>query len=348
MKSSRFAVPLIALVVALPAGAQDDRVILLNGTKVDGVHVTAYDIRTLRYSKGGTNESVPTDQVAKVELGKFTDVYRRGLKDPDMMLTVAREQLEAKNTLMAQMGFVGASAQFFDANKPAEGVGTLEEMQKAIPEAGVVPEVHRQKFEYYMGIGGKGAPSALAVAKKYQADAVGGAWPPGFGIEAEFFLTLAERGKPQEFQAKLRGVIAKATGGNAMIANRANVELAHSLREAKDVEGAQRIYDDLAKRDGVDSSSRAGAFLGTGMILLDKGTAVDKDVYKKALLMFLRVRLETRDAWPSLQADALYHAILAADKWRGPEYTYIMARCRGVLFNEFGDTDWARRAKEGR
>jgi hypothetical protein len=25
-----------------------------------------------------------------------------------------------------------------------------------------------------------------------------------------------------------------------------------------------------------------------------------------------------------------------------------MARCRGLLFNEFGDTEWAQRAKSGR
>ena len=65
-------------------------------------------------------------------------------------------------------------------------------------------------------------------------------------------------------------------------------------------------------------------------------------------MTFLRVRLETKDAWASLQADALYHAILAADKWRGSEYQTIMARCRGVLFSEFAGSEWAERAKAGR
>ena len=64
-----------------------------------------------------------------------------------------------------------------------------------------------------------------------------------------------------------------------------------------------------------------------------------------ALLLFLRVRLETTDAWPSLQAEALYHAILAADKWRGPEYGLVMARCRRLLSEEFRETEWAEKAK---
>jgi hypothetical protein len=350
MKIRLLAASLTAL-WALPASAQDDRVVLANGTKIDGVKVTGFDIRELRYSKGSSNESVPADQVAKVELGKFRDVYARGIRNADLMLTVAREQLQEKSDVMAQLGFVGASAQFFDTDRPQEAVGCLDELQKALPEAGVVAEVFRQKFEYYMSLGGKGAQNAATVAKKYQSAAVGGAWPSGFAVESEFFLALAERaagGNPAEYQTKLRSVIGKAGGTNPVIMNRANVELAHSLREAKDKEGARRIYEDIAQRDGVDDSSRAGAFVGLGMLLLDEATPENRDAARKALLMFLRVRLETREAWPSLQAEALYHAILAADKWRGSEYQMIMARCRGVLFSEFAGSEWEQRAKAGR
>jgi hypothetical protein len=330
---------------------QDDRILLANGSKIEGVRVTGYDIRELRYAKGSANESVSTDQIAKVELGKFRDVYARGIKNADLMLTVAREQMEGKNEVMAQLGFVGASARFFDTDRAQEAVGCLDELQKLLPEAGVVPEVYRQKFEYYMGLGGKGAQSALAVAKKYQSSAVGGAWPTGFSVEAEFFLALAERaggGNPAEYQTKLKGVISRAGSANPTIMNRANIELAHSLREGKDKDGARRLYEEVLKRDSVDDSSRAGAFVGMGMLLLDEATAENREAAKKALLMFLRVRLETREAWPSLQAEALYHAILAADKWRGNEYQTIMARCRGVLFAEFAGTEWEQRAKAGR
>jgi len=341
----------LAILLALPIVAQDDRVFLINGTKIEGVRVNSFDIRELKYSKGGSNEVVVTDQIAKVDLAKFADVYRRGIKDPGLMLTVAKEQLEAKNTLLAQLGLVGAAAQFFDEDKPQEAVGALEDLQKEIPDAGVIPEVYRQKFEYYMGLGQKGAANALKVAKKYHDDAQGGAWPNGLAVEAEFFMAMAERasgGSPKDFQAKLRDVSVKAHSANVMVANRASVQLANSLREAKDLEGARKIYDDLANKTGVDSSSRAGAFLGLGQLTMDAAAASDKDAYKKALLLFLRVHLETTDAWPSLHAEAMYYAILAADKWRGTDYQYIMARCRGVLFNEFKDSDWAQRAKSGR
>ncbi len=349
MKSRLFAASLTVL-WALPVTAQDDRVTLANGTTVDGVRVVSFDIRDLRYTKGSSNETVSTDQVVKVDLGKFKDTYRRGLRDPDMMLTVAREQLKEKNLLLAQLGFVGAAAQFFDSDKAQEAVTSLDDLQKGIPEAGVLPEVFRQKFEYYMGLGSKGAANAKKVAEKYRFEATGGAWPPGLVVEAEFFEALAERvngGNPKDFQAKLRSVIGKASS-NPMIANRANVQLAHSLRESKDFDGARRIYEDLAERDGIDASTRAGAYIGLGMLALDKANGGDKVAAREALMYFLRVRLQTKGAWPSLQAEALYHAVLAADKWRGSEYQTIMARCRGVLFSEFGGSEWAERAKAGR
>ncbi len=333
-----------------PAVAQGDTVELTNGTKIAGVKVVSFDVRQLRYSKGGGNESVATDQVQRVELGKFRDVYARGLRDPDMMLTLAREKVAEKDLLMAQFGFVGAAAQFFDNDKASAAVGALDEMQKSCPEAGVLPEVFRQKFEYYMGFGGKKASDAAAVAKKYKDEAIGGAWPSGFAVEAEFFQVMAERGSaknPKEFQGRLQSVVNAAGGSNPTVQNRANIQLANSLREAKDIEGAKKIYDDLSTRDGVDASSRAGAFLGLGQILLDEATPEKKDLAKQSLLLFLRVRLETKDAWPSLQAEALYHAILAANKWRGPEYQLIMGRCRGVLLADFPGSEWTTRAKQG-
>lgn len=335
---------LLAVLVA-PVAAQDDVIHLVNGTSITGVRVTGFDIRNIKYSKGGTNEQTSTDQVAKVELKKFAGTYARGLKDPGIMLTMAKEKLAEKDLLLAQLGYVGAAAQFFDAEQPGEAVGALDELQKAIPEAGVLPEVFRQKFEYYMGLGGKGANSATQVAKAYQAAAQANAWPAGLMVESDFFVALAERKDPKSFQTQIKAVASKAGGTHPVIANRANIELAHSLRETKDTEGAQRIYDEISKKDGVDGSSRAGAYLGLGKILLEKSAAGDKESFKKALLLFLRVRLETKDAWPSQQAEALYHAMLAADKWRGPEYGLVMARCRRLLNDEFGATEWAEKAK---
>lgn len=336
------AASLIALVVATAATAQSDKVTLHNGTVVKDIKVISYDVRNLRLRRSGSTESIASDQIAKVELGKFEKVYARGMREPGIMLTMAREQLAANNMVMAQLGFIGAAKTFFDYSSPAEAVSALNELRTVMPEAGFVPEVHRMKFEYYLGTGPKGAGNALKVAKKYESDAIGGAWPSGFSVEAKFLIAISTPATPPEYQTKLRGIITQARATNPVISHRANVELAHSLRKTNQVDEAKRIYDNIVKRTNVDQSSRAGAYLGLGQIMYNTG---DKAKAREALLMFLRVRLETRDAWPSLQAEALYSSMQAARKWGGPESSYIRSRCRRMLLNEFPNSEWAKQAK---
>lgn len=337
-----------ALLAALSAGAlvaQDDSILLLGGTKIDGCRVTSYDVRNLKYTKAGNGDSVSTDQVAKVTLGKFKDTFARGMKDADIMLTMAREQVEQKNLLLAQFAFLHAATRFFDTDDAAKAMGAFDELVKAVPEAGVLPDMYRAKFEYYMSLGAKGSASALAVAKKYQGDAVSNAWPTGLATEADFFLVLADRVAEKEYQTRLRGIISKASGSNPMIAARANVELANSLRESKDkdIPAAKKLYEEVLERDGGDTNARAGALLGYGKILFAEAGS-DKDAVKKAMLTFLRVRLETKDCWASLQSDALLQTMLAAKKWGGPEWTLVFARCRRILSSDFAGSDADKQA----
>jgi hypothetical protein len=348
MKTASVA-PVLLLVAA--AAAQDDTVVLTNGTVLDEVKVQSFEIRELKYTKGGKPDLVPSDRVLRVQLGKFKDVYRRGIaeRDPDQMITVAREQLAAKNTLMAQLGYIEAARMFYADGKEANGAGALDELQKSIPDAGVLPEYYRLKFENYMGRGDAGGfQNASLIAKRFQADATTNAWPQGFAVESQFYIALAENaqgGDAKSLQSKLREVLTTSQGAYPQINNRANVQLAHSLREGGDKAGARKIYEDIAGKDVVDDNSRAGAYLGLGLLEMEAGDAANRDPFYKALIYFLRVRLETKDAWGSLQAEALYNAMLAAEKWRGEEFLVVRTRCRSVLLNEFGESEWAKRAR---
>ncbi|MEY4673474.1 MAG: hypothetical protein RL148_1258 [Planctomycetota bacterium] len=344
--------PGLLFVLAAPLFAQEDKVTLTSGEVLDGCKVQSFDIRELKYvPKNGGATSVGTDRVAKVELAKFADTYRRGVssKDGNLYMPVARDLVGDKNVLMAQLGFVAAANAYLDAGMEAEAFGALDELQKAIPEAGTVADVYRLKFETYAGRGPRGGQNAMAVAKKYQADATTGAWPQGLQVEAEFLVALAGalEGSLQKpaFQSKLREIVARAAGSFPLVANRANVQLANSLRETKDLEGARAIYTDLMGKESVDDNTLAGAYLGLGMLDLESGDASKKEVFKEALLKFLRVRVVTKDSWPSLQAEALYHAILAADKWGGEDSRLISGRCRYILMNEYPNSEWAERAK---
>ena len=179
MTSKILAASLSALLVAAAATAQSDKIHLVNGTVIEKCKVTDYGIRNVRYKRGSGTESVETDKLAKLDLGGFKSVYARGLNDPAMMLTLAREQVKAKDAVMAQVGLVGAANGFLDQGDPAQAVATLNEMAKAFPEGGALADVYRLKFEYYMGAGSR---DALTVAKKYEQDAIGGAWPLGGAV----------------------------------------------------------------------------------------------------------------------------------------------------------------------
>lgn len=342
----------LLFLLAAPLFAQEDKVVLTSGEVLEGCKVQSFDIRELKYvPKNGGATSVSTDRVAKVELAKFADTYRRGVssKDGNLYMPVARDLVGDKNVLMAQLGFLAAANAYLDAGMEVEAFGALDELQKAIPEAGTVADVYRLKFEAYAGRGPRGGQNAMAVAKKYQAEATTGAWPQGLQIEAEFLVTLAGAmdGSLQKpaFQSKLREIISRAAGSFPFVANRANVQLANSLRETKDLEGARAIYTDLMGKESVDDNTLAGAYLGLGMLDLESADASKKELFKEALLKFLRVRVITKDSWPSLQAEALYHAILAADKWGGEDARIISGRCRFILVNEYPNSEWAERAK---
>lgn len=335
---------------ALPVLAQNDSVWLTTGEIVRDVAVTSWDVRALKYTKGGGNETVSSDKVAQVVLAKYKDQYRRGIdgRDPDFFLGSAGECVAAKNLLLAQFGYHAAARLWFDNGEAAKAVSALDELVKQCPDAGLLPEVYRMKFEYYMGRGQAGARDASAVAKKYIADANGNAWPAGLALEGEFFAAMAERvggGEAKAFESRLREIVGRALGNFPQIANRANVQLGNSLRDSGKNEDARKIYQDIVDKEGVDENARAGAYIGLGSIRSAEGSPGAKEAYREAMLLFLRVRIEAKGSWDSLQAEALYGAMDAALKWGGEDSRTIAGRCKFLITTEYADTEWAGRAK---
>ncbi len=343
---------LSTLLLCVVATAQGDTVTMTSGTVVEGCSVQSFNIRELKYTKGGSVEQVPADQVAKVEMKKFKDVYRRSLanKDADLMLTEARNQFsKSKDVLMAQLGYLECARLFYASGNDGGGGGVLEELHKSIPDAGVLPDGYRMKFENYLSQGdAAGIGNAKLLAQKYSTEATTSAWPTGFAVEADFFAALADGaagGDAKAFQAKMRDIVAKAQGGMPILAARANVQLANSLRMTGGADQAAEIYQAILDGKTNDENARAGAWLGMGYVAMTKGDAANRDPFRDALMNFLRVRLETRNSWASLQAEALYNAILAAEKWGGQDFRLVQGRCRYLLNANFGQSEWAQRAR---
>jgi hypothetical protein len=335
---------LLTATLVSPLAAQGDRVTLANGVVLSDLRVVSFDVRSVKFVRANAQHQEASDQVPKVELEKVAELLRPAGRMHDALLPMAREQVAAKNALVAQFLFLAAADAAFAAGKSAEGLAALEELTRALPECGLAPVAYRRRFEFQHAQGAKGIGAAGAVAKKYLADANGGAWPQGFSLEAEFLLVLAERSNARVFQTKLRTLVEKAAGPAPVLADRVRVELAHTLRAAKDGAGARRVYEATLARDDGDQTARAGAWLGLGRLALDEAAPDDKDALRRAMTSFLRVRTECRQAWPGLRAEALYEAAVAAERWRGPDHAQVAAVCRAALQAEFAGSEWHEKA----
>ncbi|MGE3171571.1 MAG: hypothetical protein AB7O97_03030 [Planctomycetota bacterium] len=352
MKIPALQASLPTLLVCALASAQGDTVTMANGTVVDGASVKSYTVRELKYTKGGKSETVAGDQVAGIDLERYRDVYKRSIanRDAALMLTESRNQLEKqKDELMAQVGYVECAKLFYSAGDASSGGQVLEELQQKLPDAGLIPETYRLKFDSYMGRGdASGYQNAGIVAKKYATEATTNAWPMGFMLEGEFFVAVADQaagGDAQQFQTKMRDVASRAGSTYPNLAARANVQLGHSLRLNGNLDGARQLYQGVLDNKAASDETRAGAWLGLGHLAMARGDAANRDPYREALLAFLRVKVETRNSSESLQAEALYNGMLAAEKWGGEDFRLIQGRCRYLLLNNYANSEWAARAR---
>ena len=341
-------------ILALLAGAamaQDDRVVVLHAEAVNGVSVQAFDVRELKYARGAETAAITADRVLAVELARAAEIYRRGLAahDAELLRAAAREQLAAKNPLLAQAGFLAAGQLLVAAGRDEGAAAAYDELQRAVPDAGVLPQLLRLRVERGLRSNDQaGLLAAQAAVRRWQGDALAGAWAPGLRLEAELFAAMVARaqgGDAKSFQARLRDFAGRARSGSPELADRATALLADTMREAGDDEGAQRAYQQLVDDDGGDDDARAIAWIGLGLLSMQNGSTADRAPFRRALLQFLRVRLDTRNAADRLQAAALYHAITAATRWGGEDSRSVIARCRGLLLGDHADSEWARRVQ---
>jgi hypothetical protein len=124
------------------------------------------------------------------------------------------------------------------------------------------------------------------------------------------------------------------------------MSIADELLRSGDAAGARAIWQPIVDAPVADATARAGAWLGLGRIALQAGTAEDRAPWRQAMLLFLRVGIDTPDAAPHLQAAALLLAAQAAGKWGGEDSRVVAARCRAALLADHPASAAARRVQK--
>lgn len=347
-------VAVAALLTALtPAlAAQKDRIVWTDGTVTEKVKIQDFTWREVSYSTKGRAEQRPADSVARLEVAKAKDTYRRAYgastdEDAYTAFLNTADRLAEKDPFLAQWGYLEAARLNAKRGEYSSAFANLETMVSKLPDCGFYPELFRFKLEYYLAQGKAKAKDAAAVAKTYNQTAVQKGWPDGFVHEASFFGLMAQSASESlsedALKTELENLLAVTEGAYPSVADRVKILLADGQRKSDDLASARKTYEELIAKEGVDENTRARAFLGLGHSQYAAGDRTNTEPYREALLSFLKVYLETTAASDELKAEALFFAAESSEKWRGPDAAAMARRLRGYLKRDYGDTQWAQR-----
>jgi tetratricopeptide (TPR) repeat protein len=338
-----------ALCFASTAAAQKDRIVLTDGSVLDGLTVSAFDLRNVEYKRRGASESKSTDLVDSLEVQKIKETYRRAYASigsseaPGNFLQQAEKEADA---FVKQFGYHEAAKLFLKNGQYAEAFQVLEELVAKCPDSGFVPMLYQAKLDYYLSEGKAKAGDAATVAKRYSTAAQTQGYPRGFIVEAKYYETMAQAVggglTPDRLRSALRSIQTEAAGFPDLVA-RCRVQIANTLRVEGKVAEARAEYEELLGREGVNEAIRAQAWLGLGHCLFAGGSASDKGVYRDALLAFLRVYVENPNADASTIAESLHMGAQAAEKWGGEDAARIARTLRYRLGRDYPDNPWSGR-----
>lgn len=348
--------PLLLLALSAPIVAQDDEITWDDGTKTK-CDIVRFDAKTIEFKIRNQRKSEPAHRVRKIRVKKLLDdIYNRSTT-PEEYLTVADEQLKAKNQLAASWGYWRAAQLFLDDDKTGSAVSALDLLDKNLPNSPWTPKLFEVKFRHYLSTylsdtrKKKMLADAGKVAETYESEAIKRNWSRGYEHQAKLFMAMAEAasGKAQKdaIESKLKTIIGDTDGTAAFVFKEARVFLADFYRQSGDAAKAVKEYEGLLEQPGLTPDVLARIHLGLGYIAYEKGvTEKDKEAFHRAYLSFLRVYVLAKDAHPEVVAEALYQGAQAAEAWGGmPTSKAEAARLRGRLRyrSPWKDTSWGQK-----
>jgi tetratricopeptide (TPR) repeat protein len=329
--------------------AQDDVIIWDDGTKTK-CEIIRFDAKTIEFKVKNQKQTEPAHKVAEIRIKKLVeDVYNRATT-PEEYVSVADEQLKAKNELAAAWGYWKAAQLCLDEGKVNSAVTTLGELDKKLPNSPWSPKYYEELFRHFAD-DPKKAERAMRIAEQYEGEAIKRNWSRGYEHQAKFFMTVAQAasGKTGKdvIESKIKTTIGDTDGTAGFVFKEARVFLGDFYRENKDYAKAIKEYESLLDQPGLPPNVIARVHLGLGYIQYEKGvTDKNKDGFHQAYLSFLRVYVLAKDADPELVAQALYQAAQAVDAWGGiPTAKAEAARLRGRLRlrSPWKETSWGKK-----
>jgi len=320
-----------------------------DGTKVK-CEIVGFDAKTIEFKVDNQKRSEPAHKVAGIRMSKLVeDLYNRA-SAPEDYLSVADEQLKAKNELAAAYGYWKAAELFQADGKVNSAVTALADLDKKIPNSPWTPKYFEARFRHYL-TDKKHLKDARSVAEQYESEAIKRNWSRGFEHQAKYFMVLAEaasgKAGKEAVEARVRKILGDTDGSAGFVFKEARVFLADFYRTNGDHAKALKEYESILDQPGLSQDVLARVHLGIGYINYERGvTEKDKEGFHQAYLSFLRVFVLAKDASPELVAEALYQAAQAGEAWGGlPTSKADAARLRGRLRlrSPWKETSWGQK-----
>lgn len=289
--------------VLLAAGAQADTIYLTNGDTLEDVKVKTEGLDMVSYSDGGKTQEVKSDEVLRVKFSKKptkvdtadsafdTEAYFPAINDLQEFLTENSKSPKkfpwANPYALYRVMEINLLIGEYD-----EAIAAADRLVAEAGKSRYVPLAHLGKARALFDAGKAGdAVGALGDLKALASSgAVGNRW----SLEADVHEALFDTSTKGDARAKVfKGLVTKSGRDFPIVANRARVAVGEAYLGAKNVDDAEKAFQEVLDDPQADDRTLAGAYSGLGDCLYARGESASgdaqKDFYRKAVEAYMRV-----------------------------------------------------------
>lgn len=351
--------PALAVVV-LAAGAAADTIYKTDGRLIEDVTIVRETLQEVTYKAGRKNESVPTDQVLRIEYSgkpKLVDRADVAVQDDEILDAIDDYRTYVEGFLSGNKRERYAWAPAYAASRLVRLEASLGDWKAVVqeadrlieqfPDSRWLPTAYLAKAKALLMLGKAGEARAAIDALKglVETKELSRRW----GLEAELAGVLVD---PTLQGAKrveeLQKVADRAGTEFPTVRNRALARMAELLAEAKDHQRALEVFQRVSEDPKSDEETLAIAYTGLGDCLYQQAASASGDeakrLFKDALLAYLRVVVLYKDQ-SAYVPKAMFFAARCFDQL-GDEVSKDRAkRLYGAIVRQYPESRWAQEAK---
>jgi len=341
-----------AFLAVLPEAAADT-IRFVDGRKPQqNVEVMNETLDSIEYRLAGVRQTqkYPSAKVLDVVYTRTPDDYQVATDNFDVgayqdaadLFLVAAQDSRRQKGLAAKCIYQAGDA-LMRAGLFSDAVSTFEKLESSHADSRYIPEAALGTGLAHLRGGSASKAKASFSKLKSNSSKYGERW----GYEADLQLQMLSESKDPATALTTYRRLAKETQSKyPTVANQAKLRIGRVLISSKQFDEAESFFRTILEARTVSAPDVvAGAYNGLGTSLRNKPGAGDKEL-REALYAHLRVIVSFEGVVSELP-EALYGAGKCFQKVPVEDAANRSRRMLGRVINEFGNSSWAAKAKQG-